>query len=154
MGGVPKRLGELLTERKLITEEQLQRALEEQKRSGDFLGEVLIRRGYIKEQDLLTALSEQYDIPFVSLRDKYIDWNLVKRFTPSLILDHKCFPLAENEFALTVAVVNPLDVWVLKKAEEEARGLKLKLVLVSRADMSDVIERYRQFAKGGISKLF
>ncbi|MFH1753581.1 MAG: hypothetical protein ABH875_05305, partial [Candidatus Omnitrophota bacterium] len=84
-------------------------------------------------------------IPYVSIRYDYIDWAFVGKFTPELILEHKCLPLKGDEYTVTVAIINPLDVWGIKKAEEEARGFKLKLVLVSPKDMEEVVQRYKDY---------
>ena len=140
-----KRLGELLIEKGKITQQQLAAALAEQSRTKEFLGIVLLKNKLITEKDLLMTLSAQFDIPVVSIKNKYIDWNLVKGFGPSLILDYRCFPIHKDSRAVTFAITNPLDVWVLKKAEEEARGLKIKLVLTSQGDMDETVQRYRQY---------
>jgi type IV pilus assembly protein PilB len=150
-----KRLGEILIEKGLINQEQLLHALELQKRNKEFLGKILIESGRIEEKDLLEALSGQFAMPLVSLKDKYIDWDLVKQFSPSLILDYRCFPIARDERSVTVAINNPLDAWPLQKATEEARGLSLslKLVLVCSGDMEEVLRRYQEYMRGNISKL-
>jgi type IV pilus assembly protein PilB len=148
-----KKIGEILIEKGLITDEQLKAALEEQLKTKEFLGAILLKRKQIKEDDLLAALSELFNIPFISIRNKYIDWGLLKGFSASLVLDYRCFPIQRNTKSVTIAINNPLDVWALKKAEEEARGLRLKLVLVSNDDMEEVIQRYKQHMKGDLSKL-
>jgi type IV pilus assembly protein PilB len=149
-----KRLGEILLEKGLINREQLNHALGQQKKEQGFLGEILLKSGRIRERELLEALSEQFNIPLVSLKDKYINWALVKQFSPSLILDYHCFPVARDDQSVTMAVNNPMDVWVLKKAEEEAKGLGLKLVLVCSGDMEEAVHRYQEYVRGNISRLF
>jgi hypothetical protein len=141
----PKRIGELLREKGLITDEQLGAALAEQKRTKEFLGAIFVKRGIIKERDFLRVLSKQYNIPLVSIKYEYINWELVKGFSPSLIMEHKCFPLARDEYYVTIAITNPLDVWAIKKAEEETRGYKLKLVLVPLGEMEEAIQRYQEY---------
>jgi len=131
----------------LITGGQLKASLDEQRKTDEFLGKILLRKNQIKEKDLLEALAEQFNIPYASLKYKYMDWQLAKRFSPALILDYKCFPIAKDERSVTIAITNPLDVWAIKRAEEEARGLKLKLVLVSEGDMQEVIQRYQQYIR-------
>ena len=148
-----KRLGEMLIEKGLITPEQLTEALEEQKRTKNFLGTILLKRKQVKETDLLQTLSEQLNVPFVDLDHKYIDWEFLKKFSSSLILEHKFLPLHKQDFSITIATANPLDPWALQKAEEETRGFKIKLVLVSETAMEDAIQRYKQHIKGNISKL-
>jgi len=151
---IKKKLGEILIEKGLITPEQLKNALEEQARTKEFLGKILLDRNQIKEPDLLTALSEQFNIPIISLKYRYIDWEFAKSFGASLVLDYKCFPLEKDEWSVTFAITNPLDAWALKKIEEEARGLKIKLVLVSGRDILEAIQRYRQYLQRDVSGLF
>lgn len=149
-----KQLGQILIEKKLISPQRLEEAVSEQKRTKEFLGAVLLRLGFIKEKELMAALSEQFNIPVTGLKNKYIDWSFVKTFSPSLILDHKCFPVEKDNTSITVAITDPLDAWALKKAEEESRGMKLRLVLVSADDMQDAIQRYKEYVHRNISNLF
>lgn len=141
-----KRLGEILMEKGLISRRQLQDALEEQLRTKEFLGSILLKRGAVEERGLSEALSEQFNIPFVDLGHRYIDWQFVKGFSPSLILDYRCFPFKQDGSSITVAITNPLDAWVLKKAEEATKGFDLKVALVSEGDMKDLIKRYKEYA--------
>lgn len=145
-------MGEILINKGLITGEQLTEALDEQRKTNEFLGKIFLKKNQLKEKDLLEAISEQFNIPYVSLKYKYIDWQLAKQFSLTLILDYKCFPIAKDDWSLTVAITNPLDVWAIKRAEEEARGLKLKLVLVSEGDMKEVIQRYQQHIRSSTLK--
>ena len=147
-----KKLGEILINKGLINQERLKAGLEEQSRTKEFLGTILVKKNLIKERDLLATLSEQFNIPLISLKNKYLDWNFVKNFSASLILNHRCFPVKKDEFSVTIAIVNPLDVWALKRTEEEAKGLKLKLALVSEGDMDGVIRRYKQYMHSDLSK--
>lgn len=61
-----KRLGEMLMERKLITQEDLDRALELQKDRGDKLGKALVDLGFIAMRDVLAALSDQLGVPLIA----------------------------------------------------------------------------------------
>jgi hypothetical protein len=148
-----KKLGDILLAKKIISGEQLQKALEEQATTKEFLGEILLKNKLIKEKDLLAALSQQFAIACISLKDKYIDWALMKRFSTSLILDYQCLPIESGNQTVTIAITNPLDAWALKKSEEEAKSLKIIFVLVSREDMQEALTRYRQYMAGQITKL-
>ena len=70
-------LGRLLVSKKIITEQQLQKALAEQKSSGERLGSTLIKLGFIKEDSLLSFLSHQYGIPSINLREFNINPDLI-----------------------------------------------------------------------------
>lgn len=134
-----------MIEKGLITPKQLEDALAEQRRTKEYLGAVLLRRKHIKEKDLLKAISEKFKIPFVSIKDRYINCDLIKRFSRGLVFEHKCLPLEINDMSLTVAIVNPLDMWMLKKTEEETLGFKLKFVLISEGEMRETLERCRKY---------
>lgn len=142
-----KRLGEILIEKGLINARQLEQALDAQQKTKEFLGSVLLARDIIKENDLLAALSEQFEIPLVTIQYKYIDWDFVRGFSPSLILDYKCFPFQKDNGTVTVAITNPLDAWALEKVEKETKGFKLKLALVSKEDMKEAVRRYEEYIR-------
>ena len=150
-----KRLGEILVEKGLISQERLREALEEQQKTKEFLGRLLIKNYGVKERDLLEALGEQFNMSVVSLKARYIDWKLVRKFSSSLVFDYKCIPLCRDERSITVAITNPLDLMTIKIAEEEALklALELKLVLTTEADVEDVIQRYKKYIKGDISNI-
>ncbi|HLQ01571.1 MAG TPA: MSHA biogenesis protein MshE, partial [Burkholderiales bacterium] len=67
------RLGDLLVQQKLISQEQLKAALEDQGRSGRKLGRVLIESGYLSEDQIGEALARQLGVPFINL--KYYNFN-------------------------------------------------------------------------------
>jgi MSHA biogenesis protein MshE len=62
------RLGDLLIQQGLLTEEQLKTALDEQKRTGRKLGRVFVESGYVTEEGISQALARQLRIPFVDLK--------------------------------------------------------------------------------------
>lgn len=147
-------LGEIFMRKNLITRQQLDDALSEQKRGGEFLGAILLRKRLITERDLLEALAEQFDIPFASIEDKKIDWNLVNEFSSSLIVEHCCFPIFADENYVTFAIVNPLDVWLLNEAERQAWPRRVKTVLVCQTEIEEVIEQYRKHQQNKAQRLF
>ena len=70
------RLGEILLKRNLLTQEQLEEALEAQKTKREYLGEILIRLGFVDEQDILVALVVQCNLPYIATKaeiEKAID---------------------------------------------------------------------------------
>lgn len=148
-----KLIGEILVEKGLLSLEHLTLALGEQALTKEFLGSILVKRKWIKEKDLLGALSDQYNLQVVDLKTRYIDWTIVKNFSASLIMDHHCFPVERDDFSVTFAILNPLDAWAIKKAEEEAKGLKVKLVLTTQGDMEDAVKRYRAYIQQNVPKL-
>lgn len=140
-----KKLGDALVEKGLITSQDLQEALREQAKTGEYLGKILINSGLIKDKDLLMIISEQLNMPLVSMRNQYIDWPTAMKFTASLIMDYKCLPYKMDNSGVTVAITNPFDAWALSKVEEEAKGYKINFVLVTESDMEDIVSRYKKY---------
>lgn len=149
-----KRLGEILIEKGLITAEQLKEALAQQSETKEFLGKILLKKNISRETDLLEALAAQFNIRYARLKYRYIDWQLLKQFSVALILDYHCIPIARDEWSVTIAISNPLDAWAIKKAEEEARGLRINLVLASEDDIKEIIQRYQKYLRSHISEIF
>jgi hypothetical protein len=147
------RLGEFLVGKGLISEEELSAALKIQAATKELLGAIIVKSGYIKERELLRALSEHFGIPLARLKDRYLNWDIVTKFSPSLILEHRFFPVEADDISVTVAVTDPLDVWGLKKLKEEAKELDTSIVLVSEEDMDEAIGRYRAFMRDRLNNM-
>lgn len=148
-----RRIGEILLEKGFITEAQLADALLEQKFGNIFLGEILTRKGVLNKEHLLEALSEQFDIPRINLKQQAIDFELAAKFSSSLVVEHKCFPLFKQQDSITVAIVNPLNAVAISKIEEETQGSKVNLVLVSEEDLEELLKKYRQQISQNIQRL-
>jgi type IV pilus assembly protein PilB len=148
-----KRIGEILVEKGFITEAQLHDVLMEQGAKKTFLGELLIGRGWVSKRHFLEALSEQFDIPMVTLKEQAVDMELSQKFSSSLILDHKCFPLSKNEDTVTVAITNPLNAVAISKIEEESEPCRVNLVLVDDDDLKELLAKYRQYVSQNIQRL-
>ena len=146
-------IGEYLIKKSLITNKELQIALDEQKNTGDFLGQVLIQHHFLKEEDLLKAVSELFRIPFVSLKNEYIDWDLAMRFSASLVVERNCLPFRETALTITVAILSPLDAATVSRIEEQTEHKKAELVLVTSADMREALKIYQTRVAAKIKKL-
>jgi len=148
-----RRIGEILIADGFITEAQLHDALMEQKVTEKFVGMILKEKGVVTERDLTAALAEQFDIPFVDLHSEYIDMELARKFTSSLIVDHKCFPLKVEENRVVFAIINPLDVVALSRMDEESTPRSVDYVIVTETDMGEVIDQYRTYVSQSIQRL-
>ena len=105
-----KMIGESLVEKGIITSEQLDKALKEQKRTGEYLGSTLIRLGFISEKQLLLVLSEQFDIPYQSIKDVSINEKVIASIPARYVWHYKFMPLKLKGNLLTIAISNPLDI--------------------------------------------
>src|SRR5687767_10891393 len=109
----PARLGELLLKEGLITKEQLEKALQEQKTSGTRVGYNLVKLGFIQETELTKMLARQYKMPAVDLSRFEIDPKIAKLVPTDLAVKHLVVPLKRDGRTLTVAMADPTNLGVL-----------------------------------------
>ncbi|HYQ38277.1 MAG TPA: ATPase, T2SS/T4P/T4SS family, partial [Pseudomonas sp.] len=135
------RLGDLLVQAGLISDGQLQLALQEQKRSGAKLGRAVVDLGFVSEVKLLEALSRQLNIPYVDLRQFKLDATLIQRLPEALARRFRAILLVEESDGLLVGMADPLDLYAL---DEMTRLLRqpLKPAVVREGDLLDSLDRF------------
>ena len=104
-----KRLGDILVDCNLISDEQLKQALTFQRDKGIKLGEALAEMGLVTEDDIIWALGNQLNISFIHLNADIVDGEVLKMVTPEFSRDHKLMPLYKAGNQLSVCMVDPLD---------------------------------------------
>ncbi|MCX7957815.1 MAG: type II secretion system protein GspE, partial [Deltaproteobacteria bacterium] len=136
-----KPLGELLVREKLISINQLQRALEEQKKSGGRLVDNLVKLGFAKDDQLANFLSTQYGLPVVNLDDYQIDSELVKIVPKEMCLKHTLIPVNRAGNSLVVAVADPSNIFVVDDVKF-LTGYNVERVLASYNQIKAAIDKY------------
>lgn len=135
------RLGEILIERRLITEEDLGRALELQRERGDKIGKILVDLGFIASRDVLAALSEQLQIPVVAIDGPPAISPETETLSPKFLRQFKCLPVALHDHAVTLAMADPLD-FETRATVASCTGLAVLPGLSAEQDILDAIDRY------------
>ena len=135
------RLGEILIQRKLITEEDLERALELQKERGDKIGKTLVDMGFIAMRDVLAALSEQLEVPLVSIDSPPLVSSETEALSPRFLRQFRCLPMSRDDHTITLAMADPLDVETIA-AVRHCTGLKISTVLAPEQEIVDAIDKY------------
>jgi MSHA biogenesis protein MshE len=137
------RLGDLLVEHKLISEGQLQAALEEQKKSGRKLGRVLIENGYVKEDVLLNLLSSQLNLPFVDLSTYQFQPEISKLIPETLARRYRVLALEEHPNGLLIGMADPTNIFAY---DEVVKVLKrpVSLAVVKESDLLQGIDKVYQ----------
>ena len=134
-------LGEILIQRKRITKEQLDEALEVQRSEGGVIGEVLIKLGFLEERDIVVALVVQCNIPYIAL-DKYdVDEDVVRLISREAALKYWAIPIDKVGDVLSVAMVNPLDA----KGRDELQQIThchVAPFIAMKAEVARAIERW------------
>lgn len=147
MIGQKKRLGDILIEKGLITEEDLNRALDIQNRSGEKLGEILLKMGVIKEEDLYSALAEIYNVPYINLEDIVVDAETVKLVPEHICRRYKVIPLKMDGDRIVVAMSNPVNIYALDDIRI-ITGKEVDPVLASENQILQSLDKIYTIQKG------
>src|SRR5213595_3775037 len=110
---VNRRLGDLLVADGLLGQEQLQKALVEQKGSTEKLGSILIRLGFINEEQLIGFLSRQYGVPSITLAQLEIDLEVLKLVPAAIAKKYEVIPVRKMGNSLALAMADPTNVFAL-----------------------------------------
>ncbi len=138
---MPLRIGELLTKAKLLTNEQLGKALEEQKQSGGRIGEHLIRLGFVTEEDILDCLSQQYGVPSINLQHFEIDESIIRLIPADVARKYQFIPVSKTGATLTVAMSDPTNVFAMDDITF-ITGYRVEPVVASEEALREAIDRY------------
>jgi len=137
----PMRLGEMLIERRQITQEDLDRALEIQRERSDKLGKILVDLGFIAMRDVLAALSEQLGVPLVGLDGAPPDAPEIQGISARFMRQCLFLPIAMDDQCVTLAMADPLDFETIS-AVRGFCGLKVTTALAAEQDILDAIDRF------------
>src|SRR2546425_4214240 len=138
------RLGDMLIAQKIISQEQLKLALEQQKKSGRRLGRVLIELGFTSDEQICEAISRQLNVPYVNLKFYNFNNDLVRRLPEAQARRFRAIVLEERKAAFLVGMADPTDLFAF---DEIARLLRrdVEAAVVSEAILLQTIDRvYRR----------
>jgi type IV pilus assembly protein PilB len=135
------RLGELLLRDQIISAEQLQRAQEESKRSGDRLGNSLVKMGAIQEEDLTQFLSRQYGVPAINLNEFDIEPEVIALVSKDVAIRHKVVPVNRAGNSLIVAMADPSNILAIDDLKF-VTGYNIEVVVAAEVGINQAITRY------------
>jgi type IV pilus assembly protein PilB len=133
-----KKLGECLIQAGLITEDDLQSALTEHKRTGERLGAVLVRLNLASERQIAKALAYQLGFPYLNLAETPPDPAVVTLIPKDVALKRSCVAIRLDKNLLTVAMADPLLFSLVQDLEFQT-GYRIKQVVATRADILESI---------------
>jgi len=145
------RLGEFLVSRSIITKEQLQKALEEQKKlkeKGKYkkLGELIVELGFADEKEILKALSEYLEIDFVDLYNEKVDYDLLSSFPLSMLEDNLILPFKMDDNYIYIATSEPLNYDTIEMIER-ILNKPSKVFIAFSKDVISVLENLKKYLK-------
>lgn len=138
-----KPIGQIFIDEKLITEEQLEKAIDKQRQLGgrEMIGDVLVNMGLITERDKARCMGMHWNIPFVDLAEHSPDPDAVKCVGQEIARRYRVIPIARENGRLTLAMKNPLDVFAM----DEIRlitGLDVEPVISTEEDIITSISEH------------
>lgn len=138
---IKKQLGQLLIERGVINQKQLDEALGIQKEKGGLIGQVLVGLKYATEEAIAQALTAQYGFPYLPLDNYEIDRDVVKIVPKNVAAQFCLIPVDKIGNNLTIAMSNPLNSLAVEDIELVS-GLCVQIFVSTATDVRNAIERY------------
>ena len=149
---VSRRLGDLLVREGLIDNEQLARALQEQKGSNDKLGSILVKLSFVTEENLIAFLSRQYGIQSITLSQLDIDPDILKLVPEQIARKYEVLPVKLQGNTLTLAMGDPTNVFALDDVGFMT-NLQVIPAVASQAAIRQAIDRSYDSKDGGIADI-
>jgi type IV pilus assembly protein PilB len=138
---ISKQLGELLLDRKIISEQQLQRALNIQKEKGGLLGSILVLLSYATEEQIAQALTTQFGFPYLPLKNYEIDEIVVKLVPKNVAVQYNLIAIDKIGNSLTIAMSDPLNFHAIEDVEL-ITNCKVQVFVSTQTDIKESIKRY------------
>src|SRR6476661_9575191 len=137
-----QRLGDLLVKEKIITHDQLDRALKAQRESGpnSRLGSTLVHLGFVSDEEVTNFLSRQYGVPAINLQYFEIDASVVKLIPVETAKRYQILPLSRVGASLTIAMVDPTNVFAMDDIKFMT-GFNIEPVVASESSIQEGIEK-------------
>ncbi len=134
------RLGDLLVEHQLISENQLMAALAEQKSTGLKLGRLLVEKGYVKEEQVLELVSSQLNIPYINLKQYKYDSDTIRLIPEMLARRYRSVALREErDGSLLVGMADATDIFAYDNLTKHLKR-PISLAVVKESDIIEVID--------------
>lgn len=134
------RLGDLLVQQKLITQDQLKLALEQQTQNGLKLGRVLVDNAFVTEANISETLARQLNVPYINLKHFHINPELVRLLPESQARQFHAIVLEERNGLLLVGMADPTDL----SAADEIAGIverDINIAVVTEGQLLESIDR-------------
>ncbi len=136
-------LGDLLVDRGMLSQDQLEQALEEQRGRGHtrLLGEVLVELGFVTEHVVMEALAESYGVPFARITPRIADPRVIDSLPREFIDGQNVLPLFRVKNTLTVALSEPANLFLIEEIERLS-GLSAQIVAATAQDIRSTMQAY------------
>ncbi len=142
-----QKLGNFLVREGLITPEQLDSALQEQKANGGMLGSNLVKMEYIEEAELMEFLSKQFGVPSTDPSKLDVDSDVIEMIPGNIVQKYKIVPISLEGQTLTIAMVDPSNIFII----DDIKFLTRKNIRVTVATETSIKSAMDRFYDAGAS---
>jgi type IV pilus assembly protein PilB len=148
----PDKLGDILVREGLISQDQLRKALSEQKSTGMRLGYTLVKLGFVEETEVTKMLARQYRMPAVDLSRFEVDPKILKLLPPDIATKYTVLPLKREGRTLTIAIADPNNVTAIEDIKFITR-CDVFPVIAGEYTLRNAIDRYYQQSDAQLQEL-
>jgi type IV pilus assembly protein PilB len=142
-----QKLGNFLVREGIITAEQLENALREQKANGGMLGSNLVKMGFIEEAELMEFLSKQFGVPSTDPSKLDVDSDVIEMIPANIVQKYKIVPISLEGQTLTISMVDPSNIFII----DDIKFLTRKNIRVTVATESSIKLAMDRFYDAGAS---
>ncbi|MFV0449121.1 MAG: GspE/PulE family protein [Vibrio sp.] len=142
-----KRLGDLLVEEGIVTDEQIGQALAAQKNTGRKLGDTLIELGFLSEQQMLSFLSQQLAIPLIDLSRATVDIDAVQLLSEVHARRLRALVIGRSGDTLRIAMSDPADLFAQESLLNQLPQYSFEFVIAAEKQLVDGFDRYYRRTK-------
>lgn len=142
-----KRLGDLLVEEGIITEQQVQQALAVQKQTGSKLGATLIELGFVTEQQMLSFLSQQLFIPLIDLNRAHVDIDAVQILPEVHARRLRALVMGRQGNVLRVVMSDPADLFAQEALLNQLADYQFEFAIAPEKQLVEAFDRYYRRTK-------
>ncbi|MCP4716465.1 MAG: type IV-A pilus assembly ATPase PilB [Deltaproteobacteria bacterium] len=147
-----EKIGNLLVQGSIVSQDQLDTALKEQKDKGGKIGTILVKHGFVKESAILQFLSEQYGVPAIKLSEFIIDPEVLKIIPSEVATKYQVMPLALKNSTLIVAMIDPTNIFVLDDIKF-LTGYRVEPLIAAEVAVTSAIDTHYGTTTAGLDNL-
>ena len=138
---ITKQLGELLLEKGIIDQSQLDKAVKIQKEKGGLIGQIFVMLGYVKEEEIAQVLTVQYGFPYLPLESYEISDDMIKLIPENVARQYNLIAIDKIGNLLTISMSNPLNMQAVEDIEMLS-GCKVQVFISTMTDITNAIKKY------------
>lgn len=138
---ITKTIGQLLLEKGVIRQAQLDEALKTQKEKGGLLGQILAGLGYVTEEQIAQAITVQYGFPYLPLFNYDMDAEAIKLVPENVARQYCLVPIDKIGNTVTIAMADPLNTQAIEDIEL-VTGSSIQIFVSTAADIKQAIDKF------------